>query len=190
MKKIPVQIATLVSSEFQQGHYTLLLKEIDGNRHLPIIINSIDAQVISQNFHADTSNKQNIYTPFSTLFFELNAQIDSVVIAKVMDGIFYNYLSGMKADSTSFKVDVRVGTAIALALQLGCILYVNESVMEEVGVIIEPSGKVIALKERVLSDYSITELQGLLEDTIAQEDYLKACDIRDLIEQKKALKRA
>lgn len=190
MKKIAVQIATLVPSEFQQGYYTLLLKEIDGHRQLPIIINSIDAQVISQTFHADTSKQQNIYTPFSTLIFELNAQINSVVIAKVSDGIFSNHLSGVKADGTDLTIEIKVGAAIALSLQLGCLIYVNESVMEEVGVIIEPSGKVVALKERALSDYSIPELEGLLEDTIAQEDYKKAANIRDLIEQKKALKRA
>lgn len=190
MKKIAVKITTLVPSEFQKGHYTLLLKEIDGNRQLPIIINHVDAQVISQTFHAETSDPQNIYTPFSTLISELNAHIESVIISEVKDGIFYNYLSGTKADGTDLSVAVRVGTAIALSLQLGCTIHINESVMEEVGVLIKPSGKVIPLKERPLSDYSIEELEDLLEDIIAQEDYKKACDIRDLIEHKKTLKRA
>ncbi len=190
MKKITVQIATLVPSEFQQGYYTLLLKEIDGHRQLPIIINSIDAQVISQTFHSDTPNPQNIYTPFSTLIFELDAQIEAVTIAKVRDGIFSNYLLGTKADGTNLSIEIRIGSAIALSLLLGCPIHVSESVMEEVGVLIKPSGKVVSLKERVLSDYSIEELENLLEDIIAQEDYKKACAIRDLIEQKKTLKRA
>ncbi|MEM1119458.1 MAG: bifunctional nuclease domain-containing protein [Bacteroidota bacterium] len=190
MKKIAVQISTLVPSEFQTGYYTLLLKEIDGRRQLPIIINSVDAQAISQTFHATAANYHNVYSPFINLLLELNGQIDSVVIENVTDGIFSNFLSGKKADSTALKVDVKVGAALALSLQLGCMIFVNKKVMDEVGVIIEPSGKVVALRERSIADYSISELEHSLADALAKEDYKKACDLRDLIEEKKALKRA
>ena len=47
MEKIPVEILGLTTSTASSGAYALILKEIHGNRRLPIIIGAWEAQCIA-----------------------------------------------------------------------------------------------------------------------------------------------
>lgn len=191
MKKIAIKIIALVPSEFQPGYYTLLLEEIGGKRQLPIIIGAFEAQAIAQNVHKDTSKKQfNAFDLFPAFLKEASVNINEFLIADVEEGIFQNYFFGLNANGTDFKLKVRTGEGIAIAIRLNCPIYISAKVMEEVGVLVEESGNVLPLKNRTLEEHTLQELQDLLESLVAKEDYREASRVRDLIQKKKDVKRA
>ena len=190
MKKIAMNIVALVHSELQKGFYTLLMEEIDGRRQLPVILSPSEAQAISAILQQKSTQPIPAYDLINTIIQEFHGEVSEMLIEKVEEGVFQSYLLGYKPDGQSFKIQTRSADAIAVALKRGASIYINEKVLSEVGVFIEETGEVIALKDRSLKDHTITELEMILDDLVAEEKYKKACKIRDIIHEKKKLKRA
>ena len=91
---------------------------------------------------------------------------------------------GNQSDGSEFKVDARSSDAIAMTVRFGCPIFTTEAIMKEAGVVLDSPSKAFTNKRGSLSDYSLQELEQLLKQVLAKEDYESAAKIRNAISKK------
>lgn len=138
----------------------VILKEVDGARHLPIWIGAYEAEAIALELQGVTPTRPLPYDLMRTLIDELGANIDQIAIARLDDQVFYAQIVVSIADRT-VEIDARPSDAIALAVRTDARIFVDDSVMENAGVSLEnddldPS----ALQPTDLDAASITDAGG------------------------------
>jgi len=71
-----------------------------------------------------------------------------------------------------------------MAVRFGCPIFTTEEIMDIASIILDSPSKAFTNKRGQLSEYSIEELERLLKQVLAKEDYESASKIRDAIKQK------
>ncbi len=185
MKKVELNIIALANSESSKGNYALILEEQKGFRRLPIIIGGFEAQAIAVSLEKMQPSRPLTHDLFKNTLDLSGVTISEVIISNLKGGIFYATLNGKKADGSSLEVDARSSDAIALAVRFGCPIFTTEAIMEEAGVVLDSPSKAFTNKRGKLSDYSLEELEQLLIQVLAKEDFESASKIRDAMKNKK-----
>jgi bifunctional DNase/RNase len=178
------------------GGYALILKEIGGERRLPIIIGSFEAQHIALELEGIKPPRPLTHDLIRNIIEQLGFSISHVYINELRDGTFF---AKIKMDVGSIdEIDSRPSDAIALALKFAVPIYVSEDVMNEVAFIpdkeseeegaeddIFRQAESAGLGEEVSDPYTkrINKLQLDLKTAIDSEDYEKAASIRDEIKK-------
>ena len=193
-KKVELKVISVTSSHAELGAYALLLGEVNGDRKLPLIIGTAEAQ-------ATTFILQGIQTPrplthdlFATTLTILGASVIRVLIYKVKDGVFYSYIY-IKKDNEITRIDARTSDAIALSLRTGCPILILESIFERESLRRAEDGTVrteflqdICDNEETgydpIEDTITITLEEDLEEAIRDENYELAAQIRDQIKQR------
>jgi len=124
--------------------------------------------------------------------------VTEVNIYRLEEGIFYSELICEKG-SNRIRIDSRTSDAVAIALRFKCPIYTTDEIIEKAGIVLsiegEPQEPTITAptaefssseksSSSEYSDYSIAQLQGMLEDAIRDEDYEKASLIRDELDKR------
>ncbi len=178
------------------GGYALILKEIGGERRLPIIIGSFEAQHIALELEGIKPPRPLTHDLIKNIIEQLGFSISYVYINELRDGTFF---AKIKMDVGSVdEVDSRPSDAIALALKFAVPIYVNEDVMNEVAFVPDKESdeegveedlfkqpEVAAAQEKVTDPYTrkMNKLQTDLKSAIDSEDYEKAASLRDEIKK-------
>jgi uncharacterized protein len=190
MKKIRLKILGLSYSQDQSGAYALVLAETDGNRRIPIIIGAVEAQAIAINLEGLKPPRPLTHDLFTTVLSTFNIHITEVFIHSFEEGIFYAEMM-MTSDKGNFKIDSRTSDAIALALRCNCPIYTTEEVMTQTGIIIdfEDTEEDKELEEEyddhsIYDEFTVEELNDMLDKAINDEEYEKASVIRDEISKR------
>ncbi|GJM33788.1 MAG: hypothetical protein DHS20C18_27890 [Saprospiraceae bacterium] len=185
MKKIELNIIALANSESHKGNYALILEEQQGFRRLPIIIGPFEAQAIAVALERMHPNRPLTHDLFKNTLEAADIKLSEVVISEMVGGVFHAILIGEKQDGTTLKVDARSSDAIAIAIRFSCPIFTTEEIMQSAGVVLDSPSKAFTNKRGNLADYSLEELEQLLKQVLAKEDYESAMKIRDAIEKKK-----
>ena len=194
MKKIRLEIESLVYSQTQHGAYVLVLIEENGNRKLPIVIGAAEAQAIAigqERMQAPRPLTHDLFINFASAF---NITLQEVVITKLEEGIFYAELV-CENFANRIKIDSRTSDAVALAVRFKCPIYVNEEVLKIAGISTQEEEKKEDYSthnytpeeddfENTLSRKTIAELKKMLNDAVNQEKYELASKIRDEINRR------
>lgn len=178
------------------GGYALILKEIGGDRRLPIIIGSFEAQHIALELEGIKPPRPLTHDLIKNIIEQLGFSISYVYINELRDGTFF---AKIKMDVGSVdEVDSRPSDAIALALKFAVPIYVNEDVMNEVAFLPDKEGDEEGLgddlfketesgdtQEKLTDPYTrkMNKLQTDLKTAIDSEDYEKAASLRDEIKK-------
>ena len=184
MNRIELNIVALAKSESSQGNYVLILEDEKGDKRLPIIIGSFEAQSIAVALQKVQPNRPLTHDLFKNTLDESGVSLTEVLIARMIDGVFHATLIGTKADGSALYVDARSSDAIALAIRFACPIFTTREVMDEAGFAQEDLNRESIKESRDLSEYSIKELEQLLEKVLEKEDYESASKIRDAIRAK------
>ncbi len=195
MRKIELKIVGLMPSLAQSRNYAVILKEVEGNRRLPIVIGGYEAQAIAVSMENMVPNRPLTHDLFKNALETFDVQLKEVIISDLSDGVFYALLSCVKEDSI-IEVDARASDAMALAVRFRCPIYTYEFVLEEAGAEFEENYEdEFAQQEQAkglskpagdpLNTYSVEALNHLLKEVIQNEDYEKAAKIRDEINRRK-----
>ena len=190
MKKIRLKILGLSYSQDQSGAYALVLAETDGNRRIPIIIGAVEAQAIAINLEGLKPPRPLTHDLFTTVLSTFEIQLTEVFIHAFEEGIFYAEMK-LTGEKGNFSIDSRTSDAIALALRCSCPIYTTEEVMSQTGILIdfEDSDEEAALEDEldehsVYDEFSVDELNEMLDKAIHDEEYEKASVIRDEISKR------
>lgn len=188
--RIELKILGITFSQVQAGAYALVLVEKDGQRRVPIIIGTPEAQSIAIYLENLNPPRPLTHDLFVSFIDAMNAELTLVDIYKYDDGIFYSELTFTDGEKT-IHLDSRTSDAIALAIRTNAQIFTTEQIMQEVSIFMEDSSILEELEhsenKNIFSfeSMSIEELQAALEESIAKEDYEKASFIRDLLNNKK-----
>ncbi|MGN6032906.1 MAG: bifunctional nuclease family protein [Thermomicrobiales bacterium] len=117
-------------------HRVVILKELEGDRHLPIWIGAYEAEAIAMELQGISATRPLPYDLMQTMLGDLGATVDRVVIADLNDQVYFARIVLDQA-GRSIDVDSRPSDAIALAVRVGCRILVDEAIMERAGVAVE-----------------------------------------------------
>lgn len=184
MNKIELNIIALANSESHKGNFALILEEQNGFRRIPIIIGPSEAQAIAVSLERMTPERPLTHDLFKNCLEALEVTITEVVISHLVEGVFHADLLCRKADGSLLSVEARSSDAIAMAVRFGCPIYTTEEIMQDVGIVLDSPSKTFTNKRGNLLEYSLEELEDLLNQVLAKEDYESAAKIRDAIDKK------
>ncbi|MBP6828543.1 MAG: bifunctional nuclease family protein [Saprospiraceae bacterium] len=195
MKRIELDIVALSHSMTQSHNYAVVLGERRGQRRLPIVIGSFEAQAIAVAMERMVPNRPLTHDLFKSTLDTFGIQLKEVVINNLLDGIFYARLVCMK-NGELFEIDSRTSDAIAMAVRFECPIYTYDFILEAAGVVLEDqdeeggggiTSKMPAnLDSDALETYSMEALQRRLQEVLDSEDYEMAARIRDELKRREA----
>lgn len=187
---IQVQVEKITFYPPSKG-YAVLLKEATGERYLPIIVGSFEAQSIALALEEVQMPRPMTHDLFCNIIEELDVEINEVVISELLEGTFFSRIS-LEGQMGTRDIDARPSDAIALALRVGAPIYVSESVMEDAsvkGVPEKEEGEEQATElepakqENLAPHESLKKLEAQLNRAITAEEYEKAAELRDKIKK-------
>lgn len=206
MDKVRVEIAGLHQTPTGSGAYALILREVNGNRNLPIIIGAFEAQAIAMELEGIKPPRPLTHDLTKNLIESLGATLVEVIIDELRDNTFYAKLI-LDISSMTQEVDARPSDAIALSVRFRCPIFASETVMREAAFEVEPEeernyrlrNEINEEEDEEEDDYSerqrsrsqesssfsrskenrIAQLKAQLKEAIEKEEYEKAAKIRD-----------
>lgn len=188
MRKIELDIVALSHSVTQSQNYAVVLGELGGNRRLPIVIGSFEAQAIAVATEQMTPNRPLTHDLFKNTLETFNIDLKEVIINNLLDGIFYARLVCIH-NGEVIEIDSRTSDALALAVRFDCPIYTYEFILDAAGVSLEeeeedytemePAPSRSRRRRHSLTELSDDELTHLLEEVLEKENYEKAAKIRD-----------
>lgn len=194
MERIRLEILTLSPSQLQAGSFTLVLNEANGDRRLPIIIGMFEAQAIAIEMEKLAPTRPLTHDLFKSFAKSFDFSIEEIHISDIQEGVFFSKI--ICTDGIRQKnIDARPSDAVAIALRFNAPIYTNEEVLNVAGITSEEMGqeepKPETEKKRVkvksqnnLTTFSNEELNNMLGEAIANEEYERAAKIRDEIEKR------
>lgn len=191
-QKISLKVLGFSFNQAQSGAYGLVLAEENGNRRLMVVVGSPEAQSIAFKLQNAMPPRPLTHDLFKPIFDSFFINLQEVIISDYVDGVFHSKLV-LRQDDHIIEIDSRTSDAVAIAIRLDAPIYTYESIMQELGVVIDES----ALEEVTeggtesggkSGDYSlldIEQLQERLKNAIEEENYELASVLRDEIQKKK-----
>jgi bifunctional DNase/RNase len=184
VEKIQVDILGLSTNPASGGAYALILKEVHGNRRLPIIIGASEAQSIALEMEGIKPPRPLTHDLMKNIIASFGAELSDIVIDELRDGTFY-----AKLNIDSQLIDSRPSDAIALAVRYGVQIYVASVVMDEAAFVPEEEDdeaipSATKQKPKPSPAPKMTKLEQLnvqLKEAIEKEHYEKAASLRDEI---------
>lgn len=188
MQNIKMDILGLSTSPSSGGAYALILSEVDGNRRLPIIIGTFEAQAIALELENIKPPRPMTHDLLKNMILSFDSDIDRVVIYDLNEGTFFAQITCTK-NGDPMELDARPSDAIALAIRFNAPIFAAPHVIDEAGIETEkPSEKIEKddKNEDIYSELSqVEELEKELQMAIDTENYEKAAKLRDHINKLK-----
>jgi bifunctional DNase/RNase len=135
----------------------VLLREVSGDRYLPIWVGSAEASAISLAQQGIEAARPLTIDLLIELLDQTNTVLKQIEVSKLIDGIFYADL----VFEDDKRISARPSDAIALALKLNIPIFSAESVLNQAG---------IAIAEEPDSEAELEKFREFL-DQINPEDF-------------------
>lgn len=184
-----MDILGLSTSPSSGGAYALILNEIDGNRRLPIIIGTFEAQAIALELEHIKPPRPMTHDLLKNMVQKFGANVNQVFINDLSEGTFFAKIL-YENSGQDMEQDARPSDAIALAVRFNASIYVAEEILDEAGIVSESEEESeIATssehQEQTKEMSTLERLQNELETAIDTENYEKAARLRDEIQKLK-----
>lgn len=122
-----------VRIEVPSSQPLVLLRELDGDRFLPIWIGPWEANAIAMALHGMEPPRPLTHDLMKDILETLGVKVNQVVVTELKDGTFYAVID-LTYDSKRVEVSSRPSDAIALALRMGIKIFASEEVLEAAAV--------------------------------------------------------
>ena len=203
MKRKKVKILGLSYSQSQVGSYVLVLSEIKGGKKIPVIIKPAEAQHIAMKLENIKSPRPMTHDLMKAMSDTFQIDIQEVHVYSLAEGIFYTKIVASNGVD-EVELDCSIGDGLALALTYKCSIWVNQDIIDAVGISIsqeevdaqteededdldieiydlETGDEVYSGKSKKRT-VSIEDLEHMMDNAIANEEYEIAAEIRDRIQ--------
>jgi uncharacterized protein len=192
MKRKELKILGLSYSQSQLGSYVIVLSDISGNRKLPLIIKPAEAQRIAMELEGIKSPRPMIHDLFKSMSESYGIDIQEIFIHSLLEGIFYTKIVTSNG-LDEIDIECTAGDAIALSVLYKCPIYTTVDILKMAGVSVNDDGSSSDFDVDVEDDLvevsrpsrivSIDDLENMMNEAIANEEYEIAAEIRDRIEE-------
>jgi uncharacterized protein len=150
------------------------LREVHGDRHLPIFIGDFEALGIAMELQGSTSPRPMPWDLIRTFIAELNGTIERVVVNDLSQDVFFARIV-VNVAGRIVEIDSRPSDAIAIAVRAHCPILVEDIVMDRAGVNtevdLEIDDETVVTGERTLSAQS--------DDLGIFRDFINTLDLDD-----------
>ena len=137
MNLVQLLINGISYSQTQNGAYALILSEIEGERKLPIVIGTNEAQSIAIAIEKEIKPPRPLtHDLFKNFCVRFDIKIKQVIIHKLVDGVFYSSVI-CERDGIEEIIDSRSSDAIALAIRFEAPIYTYENILKKAGVVLK-----------------------------------------------------
>jgi bifunctional DNase/RNase len=202
MKRKKVKILGLSYSQSQVGSYVLVLSEIKGVRKIPVIIKPAEAQHIAMKLENIKSPRPLTHDLIKSISDTFQIDIQEVHIYSLVEGIFYTKMVASNGVD-EIEIDCSIGDGLALALTYKCPIWINQDIIDTVGIDISEeevqaesedddfeidsiedldTGEEVYSSKPKKRTVSIEDLEHMMDNAIANEEYEIAAEIRDRIQ--------
>lgn len=113
----------------------LLLKEQDGDRYLPIWINTPEATAIALAQDGVAPQRPLTHDLMTAVIEELGATVSEVVVTELRGGTFYADLT-LSINGDTHTISSRPSDAVAIAVRAEAPVFAERGVLDEAGVVI------------------------------------------------------
>ncbi|MCS7057021.1 MAG: bifunctional nuclease family protein [Thermoflexales bacterium] len=143
------------------SHRVVILKDLESERFLPIWIGQPEAEAITIHLTNTRVARPLTHDLIVNAIRELGATVRYVIVNDLREETFYARLVLRTRDGKDLSIDSRPSDAIAIAVRVGCSIYVDDDIMAQHGQ--QPE-----------------EEAGQEEDLGAFKDFLSTLDLDDL----------
>jgi hypothetical protein len=188
-----VQVVILGISATPGGNaFALILKELEGNRRLPIIIGAFEAQSIAFELEGVNPPRPLTHDLIKIILETFGYQLSEIFIDSLEEGTFHAKLI---FEIEGIQIDCRPSDAIAIAIRMNAPIFVNAEILEEAGVAPlqnDPEMQIPNFPQQPSQRPDTTSssgnkrldvLQTQLEKAIKEENYETAAKLRDEIKK-------
>ncbi len=128
---VEMQLARIIISEIHDQQI-IYLREVDGDRHFPIVIGIFEATSIDRRVKGYQTQRPLTHDLLVSTVEHLGGELDSVVITDLREGTYFAVLR-VRQNGELIEVDSRPSDAIAIAVSCDPPLpiFVAEEVLEE-----------------------------------------------------------
>ena len=182
---VPVVIFSVTHSQdiYKGGvSYTIILKSVNDNRILPMVIGLSEAEAIIVEINGTQTEFPLSHDLIKTVMELLDLKIAKIVVTELKKEIYYAVIT-LNYNGKKIDVDSRPSDAIALALRFNAPIFISNEVMNEASYPIE--GEVIKKETKEKSQIDI--LKDRLENAVEYERYEEAAKLRDEINKLKKI---
>lgn len=147
-----------VRVELPSNQPIVLLKEVVGDRYLPIWIGAVEATAIAFALQGIETPRPMTHDLLRDILAQTDVEVDRIVISDLVEQTFYATIK-MGADGRAMEVSSRPSDAIALAVRVNAPIFASEDVLEQAGI--------------ELKDEEETEVEKFREflDQVTPEDF-------------------
>lgn len=121
-------------------HRVVILKETQGERHLPIWIGAYEAEAIAMELQGVAAARPLPYDLMKALIGDLGGTVDRIMVTDLSQDVFYARIV-IRQNGRTIEVDSRPSDAIALAVRTRVPILVDDAVMERAGVTLNGEGE-------------------------------------------------
>ena len=174
---IPVKVQKITYYHPNRS-YAVILKELDGDRRLPVLIGAFEAQSIAMAMEYLETPRPLTHDLITNLIKGIDANLSAVKIIKLKDGVFYSVLDIQSNKIGHREIDSRPSDALAIALRMHAPILVSKEIMDE-AIVLEKDLQNI--EDEIEQEPMIENLEKQLQKAIDEEEYEVAARIRDKI---------
>ena len=189
-------IFRIVDSQFQNTASILVLKELDGDKHLPVFIGESETKAILLALEEAKATRPLTHDLFVNFMRTVHCSLKHVLVYRFFESIYYARLFFLDEKENEFFVESRLSDAVAIALRCKVPIYANEEVLDEAGISTSqmkngdteydmPNEDIN--DETALLEYDDEDLAEMLQETVKNEEFEKASLIRDEINRRKKM---
>jgi uncharacterized protein len=160
-------------------HRVVILKEVDGERHLPIWIGPFEAEAIAMELQGVSAARPLPYDLIKTMITDMGGVVQEILVTDLAQDVFYARIV-IDQDGRRVEIDSRPSDAIALAVRSNISIFVDESVMDRAGVVLDAEAE--GDEEQVSGippESEQTEEKASEEDLTVFRDFINSLDLDD-----------
>lgn len=137
-----IQQARIVSvvSLFPMPQYVVVLEDIEKTRLVPIWIGVNEGNAIAMEMQGEKFPRPLTHDLIVNLLQTLEARIEKIVINDLRDNSYFALIH-LVSGARRFEIDARPSDSLALAVRIGCPIYIDETVLRKCPKIEKPITK-------------------------------------------------
>jgi len=195
MEYIEIEAVDVESSQMPSEAFALIMHEVGGEREMTIVVGLHEARTLVLLISHIQTRRPGTHELFRNFMEHASYFLDKVVIYHYDEGVFYAHLL-LQNEYKSFELDARTSDAVAIALLMNAPILIRKDIFDKLAVITKKEEEKIEnfnpdfdlqpdeledFIEHKLQEMPLAELERLLQDAIASEDFELASKIHEEI---------
>ena len=159
----------------------VILKEKDADRYLPIWIGPAEADAIAVKLQDLSVPRPLTHDLLRTIIDTLGASVKHILVSDLQNDTFYAKIT-LQTNGTATDIDCRPSDAVALAVRAQVPIYVDESVLDKAGILLDKeTGKPLVPGEegQLAEDKPVELKEEELRRMSAFTDFIDTLDLED-----------